>query len=44
MNDHTLMKAFWILRDGAPLNELFELKYHHNLVWDRHFKNKRGAQ
>jgi hypothetical protein len=41
MNDHTPIMAFWILKDGTPLNKLFDktfgLKYHHNLAWDRHF-------
>ncbi len=47
MNHHTLMMAFWILRDKAPPNELWQniqAKYHHNLTLDRHFKNRKGAQ
>jgi hypothetical protein len=23
---------------------MFRVKYHHNLVWDRHFKGEGGAQ
>ncbi len=47
MNDHVLMVAFLILRDGAPLNicdKTFKAKYHHNLAWDRHFKSRVRTQ
>ncbi len=46
MNDHTPKMAFWILRDN--INQMnctkkFRVKYHHNFVWDKHFKDG-GAQ